>query len=504
MVHGSPTDFNSAAAGVSAIVKRYPGVTALDGVSMRIAPGEVRALLGKNGAGKSTLIKMLTGVEIPDSGEVHIGGTKLGGGSDERNRRAFNLGVRTVYQELSLVPNLNVAENLFLGHWPASSGVIRNRRMHTEAGRVLEHLGFPIDTDLLVSSLSPAKRQMVEIARATMGEPRIVILDEPTSSLPADEVALVFEAVRRIAARGIAVLYVSHRMKEIRALATNATVMRDGAIVGTVNVSQTHIDEIVQMMLGKSVERRISSDYRRRGSEVLVVHAVARKPKLENVSFSLFKGEVLGISGLLGSGRTELLRIIAGVDHPDSGNIVFKGRPIDTMPYGKRISSGIAITPENRKEDGVFPLLGVDENIVMCDWSQVAGAGCINAGKVRNKTTETVRRMNVKTATNRTPIGFLSGGNQQKVVIGRWVYAGVSVLLLDEPTRGIDVEAKAQIYDLVRTLADEGKSLIFVSSEIEELPMVCDRVIVLRDGRIGAEFSAPNINTEKLMSASIH
>ena len=490
-------------AGVRSVVKRYPGVLALDDVSLGIAPGEVRALLGKNGAGKSTLIRMLTGAELPDSGDIHIGGRSLIGGAGERNRRAYGLGVRAVYQELSLAPNLNVAENMFLGRWPSSGTVIHRRRMHALSREILDHLGFPIDTDSPVSSLSPAQRQLVEIARSTMGEPKLVILDEPTSSLAAAEVQLVFEAVRRIAAKRIAVLYVSHRMKEIRELAAAATVMRDGAIVGTVEIDEADVHDIVAMMLGKTTKGSAAFIPGEGGRAILDVRDIVRKPKLEKVSFTLHEGEVLGIAGLLGAGRTELLRIIAGADRPDSGRIDFQGRMIDSLAYRKRIAAGIALTPENRKDDGVFSLLGVDENIVMCDWHQVAEAGVIDPRKVHEKTDEIVGRMNVKTAGNRTPLGTLSGGNQQKIVIGRWVYAGVSVLLLDEPTRGIDVEAKAQIYELVRNLAAEGKAVIFVSSEVEELPLVCDRVIVLRDGRIGAEFTAPDIDVEKLLSASI-
>ena len=494
---------NDEIAGVRAVVKRYPGVLALDNVSMSIAAGEVRALLGKNGAGKSTLIRMLTGAEVPDSGVIHIGGTSLAGGAEERNRSAYRLGVRAVYQELSLVPDLNVAENMFLGHWPSSGGVIRRRRMHALSREILDHLGFPLDTDRLVSTLPPARRQLVEIARATIGAPKLLILDEPTSSLAATEVELVFEAVRRVAAQGVAVLYVSHRMKEIRELAATATVMRDGAIVATVAVERADLHEIVTMMLGTTAKRTATLIPRERGAEMLAVEAIAREPKLEHVSLTLHRGEVLGIAGLLGSGRTELLRIIAGVDRPDAGSVRLEGRAIDALSYRQRTAAGIAITPENRKDDGVFPLLGVDENIVMCDWRQVAAAGVIDARKVDTKTDEIVQRMSVKTVTNRAPLGTLSGGNQQKIVIGRWVYAGASVLLLDEPTRGIDVEAKAQIYALVRALAAEGKAIVFVSSEIEELPVVCDRVVVLRDGCIGPELTAPNIGVEQLLSASI-
>ena len=491
------------AARVEQIHKFYPGVHALNNVDFTIKSGEVRALLGKNGAGKSTLIRMLTGVEIPDKGNVFIGDNKLTGSSILRTRKAAYFGLKPVYQELSLIPDMDVAENIFIGNWPQKAGIINHKCMTKVARRVLDELGFPINTKSLVSHLSPAHQQLVEIARAMMGEPKIVILDEPTSSLASEEVGLVFEAVRRMAAKGIAIIYVSHRMKEIRTLASTATIMRDGQVIDTVVVSQTSIEDIVKMMLGQTSERIIPIQRREQQQAILEVKHVKQRPKLKNISFRLHQGEVLGLAGLLGSGRTELLRIIAGIDKPDTGSITFNGKSVETCSYSRRIAMGIALTPEDRKNDGIFPLLGVDENIVMCDWSHIARGGILNKEKINKNTSETVERMNIKTAGNKTPINNLAGGNQQKVVIGRWIYAGSSILLLDEPTRGIDVGAKSQIYDLVRTIAEEGKSIIFVSSEIEELPLVCDRVLVLKDGEIGFEFKAPNIDVEQLMSASI-
>ena len=491
------------AARVTNVVKNYPGVLALNEASIDIKPGEVRALLGKNGAGKSTLIRMLTGAEIPDQGDVYVGETLITGSSVQRTRKAAENGLRAVYQELSLVAYMDVAENMYMGHWPKKGGIIDSGSMHREAQKIIDELGFPIQTDSLISNLSPAHQQLVEIARAMMGEPKIVILDEPTSSLATEEVELVFEAVRRIASKGIAVLYVSHRMKEIKAIASTATVMRDGSIIGTVNISDTDISKIVQMMLGKSQGATRLMEKRQTGDKVLEVSCISQFPKLKEVSFHLNKMEVLGIAGLLGSGRTELLRIISGIDKADSGDINLEGNNINNLPYVKRIEAGIAITPENRKDEGIFPLLGVDENIVLCDWSKVASGGVINRSSVGKNASDTVKNMNIKVSEVSNPIQTLSGGNQQKVVIGRWIYAGSDILLLDEPTRGIDVEAKAQIYEIVRNLAAEGKSIIFVSSEIEELPLVCDRVIVLREGKIDSEFIAPDIDVETLMSASI-
>jgi sugar transport system ATP-binding protein len=491
------------AAKVTQAFKRYPGVLALDDVSIEIAPGEVRALLGKNGAGKSTLIRLLTGAELPDEGQVEIGGRQLKASAEHRTRAASFLGVRAVYQELSLVPGMDVAENLFMGAWPGGLIGLDHRLMLREAEAALERLGIGIDPRQRVGALSPAQRQLVEIARAMMGEPRLVILDEPTSSLAAHEVELVFKAVRHVVSNGVAVLYVSHRMKEIRAIAHSATVMRDGRMIGTVPMADVETDEIVRMMLGRAAEERAVIEARPIGEPVLTVSDFALAPKLDGLDFDLRRGEVLGIAGLLGSGRTELLRAIAGIDSADGGTVALNGQSLEKIGYGARIARGIAITPENRKDDGIFPALGVDENIVLADSTQVSSSGIISWRKVKDAAQAIVNRMSVKTSDLKVPIVTLSGGNQQKVVIGRWIYAGASVLLLDEPTRGVDVEAKAQIYALVRSIAAEGKSVIFVSSEIEELPLVCDRVLVLRDGRFAAEFAAPNIDTDRLMAASL-
>ena len=499
---------NSALADIAAsahhVSRQYPGVLALDDVSIEIGVGEVRALLGKNGAGKSTLIRILTGAETPNAGKVRLGGVELDGGDAIRTRRAAQLGVRAVYQELSLVPGMEVAENMFLGVWPKAGGAISHREMHERAGQILKDLGFHIDPTAMVSELSPARRQLVEIARAMMEDARLVILDEPTSSLASDEVELVFEAVRRAAARGISVLYVSHRMKEIRAIASTATVMRDGRIIDTINVDETKTEAIVAMMLGKAAEKRPVARKREVGETLLEVRDLQVAPKIESASFVARSGEVLGIAGLLGSGRTELMRAIAGIDRPDHGEVLLRGVAMEGISYVGRIARGIAITPENRKDDGVFPLLGVDENIVLGDWKQVCRNGVVQAGRVRSAVVDVIERMSIKATRPDIPVGTLSGGNQQKVVIGRWIHAGASVLLLDEPTRGVDVEAKTQIYDLVRSVTAEGAAVIFVSSEVEELPLVCDRVLVLREGRIMDEFKSPNIDAETVLAACIN
>ncbi|WP_019998161.1 sugar ABC transporter ATP-binding protein [Aureimonas ureilytica] len=483
--------------------KRYPGVLALDDASFSVEPGEVRALLGKNGAGKSTLIRMLTGAETPDTGEVSVAGAPLGQAGSLRAAEAFGRGVRVVYQELSLVPGMSIAENLFLGRWPTSGGVVNHARMRAEAEEALRLLGLDLPATRLVEGLSPAERQLVEIARVLLGNPKLVILDEPTSSLAAAEADKVIEAVRRVAERGIGVIYVSHRMNEIRRIARSATIIRDGRIIDTVALAGADTREIVRLMLGAEAERGAALVSAVRDPVVLEVSDLALAPKLASVSFRLRQGEVLGIAGLLGAGRTELLQSVMGVRPPNAGRIQVDGADVGRPSYQDMKRRGFGYTPENRKDEGIVPLLGVDENTLATDFSAVSRGGILSARRMREATRAVIERLHVKAARTDTPIGTLSGGNQQKVVIGRWVHADSRILLLDEPTRGVDVEAKAQIYAIIRQLASEGRSIVFVSSEIEELPQVCDRVLVLRDGALQEEFTSPNIDQDALMAACI-
>lgn len=481
--------------------KRYPGVVALDNVDFTLSKGEVRALLGKNGAGKSTLIRMLTGSESPDSGEIWLNGTRLEGNDATLTRRAAELGVRAVYQELSLVEGLTVAENLCLGQWPRRNGMIDQGIMARQAREALAALGVDVPADALVDTLSPAQKQLVEIARVMKGQPQVVILDEPTSSLANAEVELVINAVKQMSALGVAVVYVSHRMEEIRRIASCATIMRDGQVAGDVTLESTTTQEIVSLMLGREhVDLPLVKSAELLTTPVLQVAQLRHPPKLHNINFTLHRGEVLGIAGLLGSGRSELLKAIIGLETFADGKITLNGANISHPQYTAMLKSGVGYTPENRKEAGIIPLLGVDENTVMTNRHKVSRRGVLNWQRIQELTAAVMGRMTVKAANTETAIGTLSGGNQQKVVIGRWVYAESEILLLDEPTRGVDIEAKQQIYRIVRELAAEGKSVIFISSEIEELPLVCDRILLLQNGEFTRELLAP-VNVDELMSA---
>jgi simple sugar transport system ATP-binding protein len=488
---------------IQGCTRQYPGVLALDNATFEVAAGEVRALLGKNGAGKSTLIRLLTGAEIPDRGTVAVDGEELRHTGSSRAQDAFDKGVRVVYQELSLVPGMTLAENLFLGRWPRKAGIIQYSDMEAEASEAMSRLGLDRAPNALVAALSPAERQLLEIARVLLGKPKLVILDEPTSSLAAAEADKVIAAVKRIASEGIAVIYVSHRMNEIRQIAHSATIMRDGRIIDTVDVKGADTREIVRLMLGSEASQAAALENRSQEKTVLEVRELTLAPKLTAVSFALRAGEVLGIAGLLGSGRTELLQAIMGVRRPDKGSVLVDGKAVQPGQYKRMISSGFGYTPESRKEEGIVPLLGVDENTLATNFASVSKRGILSSKLMADATRKVIERLHIKTARTDTPIGTLSGGNQQKVVIGRWVYANSRVLLLDEPTRGVDVEAKAQIYAIIRQLAAEGRSIVFVSSEIEELPLVCDRVLVLRDGALHEEFKSPNIDQDALMAACI-
>jgi simple sugar transport system ATP-binding protein len=489
--------------------KRYGAVRALDDVDFTVRQGEVRALLGKNGAGKSTLIRAIAGAEQLDAGTVTVRGTAISGPSP---RAVAALGVATVYQELSLVPSLSVADNLMLGQpWPRRVGVIDQAAVNRHARAALERLEVDVDPRALVGDLTVAEQQLVEIARALDRAPAVLVLDEPTSSLAVTEVRAVLDIVRRVAAEGVAVIYVSHRMDEIRQIADQATVMRDGKVVENLPVADSSTSTIIELMLGStSTSTSTSSTTVPRPSTTLsegrrialTVENLVRAPKLSGVSFALHDGEVLGIAGLLGSGRTELLRCIAGMDAPDSGRIVLDGVDCTGLPRPAMLSRGVAMTPENRKVEGIFPELGLDTNMLVSNWSPVTTAGLIHAPRVRSIARRLMDAMAVTAASPSSPITRLSGGNQQKAVLGRWLHAKARVLLLDEPTRGIDVEAKRQIYGLIRALAAQGHAIVFVSGELEELPAVCDRIVVLCDGVLTSEL-AGDTQPDRLVAAAL-
>lgn len=485
----------------SGISKSYGAVEALRGVDFSISRGEVRALLGKNGAGKSTLIRVLAGVEDADEGSLRINGRVLQGSGV---RSAKLLGVSTVYQELSLIPEMTVAENLFMSQWPQSFGILNQAEMLSRCQQILSEFGLDISPRARVAELSIAEQQLVEIARAVSSNPSLLILDEPTSSLGSEEVELVLSTVKSISERGVAVIYVSHRLAEIKKIADSVTVMRDGLVVANLSIAQASPSEIARTMLGKAnLEPASDMCPSPENAVAISVSAVSVGNKVRDVSFDVREGEVLGVAGLLGSGRTELLQALAGLRRVSDGEITTFG--VKTHNKGRKVTRrlGVGFTSEDRKADGIIPERGIDENLVMAAWKKVSSLGVISSSRFRQAVGKLIADLSIRAESPTMLIKNLSGGNQQKVVIGRQLHAGSRVLLLDEPTRGVDIEAKSQIYGLLRNLARKGDAVVFVSSEIEELALVADRVIVLSGGALVGVFDAPDFDTESLLVAAM-
>ena len=484
------------------VSKRYPGVIALDHVDFSLEAGEVRALLGKNGAGKSTLIKVLSGAITPDSGRILIDGTPVLMSSTSE---AFHHGIYTVYQEMSLIPSLSVAENIVLGRWKKKRlfGLLPSidyDAMRATARAALEQLDVHLDPDQIVSSLTIAQQQIVEIAKALSFNPRIFVLDEPTSSLASHEVESLHRIVRRLAEQGRAVIYVSHRLQEIPLIAHTVTVLRDGKSIGTMPIEEATPERIAQMMIGFDWQRVHRKKSETLGPVRLAVRNLTRKPLLHDISFEVRGVEVVGIAGLLGSGRTELLRAIFGLDPIDSGEIEVDGKRIGTPNPTTMKLLGLAMTPEDRKRQGLILSASVQNNMTLACLDRISQSGILKSAVEKQMVNDMVESISVKTPGINVPVGTLSGGNQQKVVIGNWLNTQPSVLMMDEPTRGIGIQAKEQIFELVRDLARRGLAVLFVSSEIEEVLDVCDRILVMKEGRITADMSPDDVELEQLLA----
>lgn len=463
--------------------KAYPGVLALDGVDFSLQPGEVRALLGKNGAGKSTLIKVLGGTERLNSGRFRVMGQDVQFRSPSDAIRA---GIATVHQELASIPEMTVAENISLGRWPHGRSGIDWKEVDEVAKRALAQLSVDVPINQPLGRLSLASAQLVEIARALSIGARLLVLDEPTSSLAVHEVDLLLDVVKRLSDTGIAIIYISHRMDEIERLASSVTVMRDGRNVGTLAAGEATNERVVELMVGEALEEAptpLQQVSTHEGEVVLEVSNVQVPGRVFGADLSVRAGEVVGIAGLLGSGRTELLRSIVGAQARATATVKIRGRRLTRRSIASTRAAGIVMTPEDRRGEGAITMLGIDENLVMSSWGRVSAGGVIRKKQVQSLVDASIRDLRVKAARPTDAMATLSGGNQQKVVIGKALNTQPSVLLLDEPTRGVDVEAKQQIYLIVRQLAHDGLAVVVVSSETEELLEVCDRVVVMRNGR---------------------
>jgi ribose transport system ATP-binding protein len=482
------------------IQRHFPGVQALKGVDFRVAVGEIHALLGENGAGKSTLMKILAGAERKDEGRILLDGqeVRIGGPTD-----ALTHGIATVYQETSLAPHLSVAENLFIGRLPTTTpGVVDWRGLRREASEVLERLGIQLPLRARVSELTIAQQQMTEIAKALSHQVKVLVLDEPTSALTETEVRELFRVLRDLRAQGVAIIYISHTIEEILELCDRVTVLRDGELVGEREVGRTSADELVRLMVGRPLVEMFPKEATAPGDELLRVEKLSVRGKQTEVSFSVHAGEVLGFAGLLGSGRTTLMRAIIGAIPTDSGTIYRAGRPVRIRNPQAAINHSIGYLSDDRRRSGFAGLLSVADNLTLASLPQFSRAGILKRGQERRSAEGIVRALRIITPSLDQRVALLSGGNQQKTVLGKWVTAGVEVLILDEPTRGIDVGAKVEIYRLINRLAKQGTAVILLSSYLPEVLGMSDRILVMRRGAIVAEFKRGEATQEDLMFAA--
>ena len=485
------------------ISKAFPGVQALSNVDFTARRGEVVALIGENGAGKSTLMKVLGGVYRSDEGRIVLRGEEV----DFRSPHdAQEKGVSTIYQELNLTSNQTVAENIFLGRQPKLPGLLGTfglvDRKAERAGALehLQHLGVPINPRALISDLSVAKQQLVEIAKALSFHSDILIMDEPTAALPEEEVHRLFTLIRSLKEQGLAIIFVSHRLEEVMEIADRVVVLRDGQLVGDVPIDEVTVQEIIHMMVGRTITDFYVKDQIAPGEVVLEVRGLSRAGVLSDINFKIRAGEIVGLGGLIGAGRTETARAIFGVDHIDGGQVFVDGKPVRITSARSAIQHGIGYVPEDRKEQGLILIMAVRENISLAKLPDMTDWGWIKRGEVNHLAVSMVDQLQIRTPSLSQPVMYLSGGNQQKVVVSKWLALNPRVLILDEPTRGVDVGAKAEIHNLINQLAKEGIAVLLISSELPELLGMSDRVLVMCRGQIAGELQRDDFSQEAVIA----
>jgi ribose transport system ATP-binding protein len=495
---------------MTGIRKAFPGVVALDGVDLTLQAGEVHMLLGENGAGKSTLMKILSGAYRKDSGEIRMHGRAV---EIQSPRDALGRGIRVIYQELNLVPQLSVAENIFLGDAPTHAGGFINwRALSEKTTRLLAELGLNLDARTPLYRLSLAQRQLVEIAKALRGtgsripdpgsrQASILVMDEPTSALTSREVDQLFLLIGTLVQRGVAVVYITHRLDEVYRIGKRVTVLRDGRHVATSLLAEVTVDGLVRLMANRDLTEHFPKRRVEPGAELLRVEGLGRTGVLHDIRFSVRAGEVVGIAGLLGAGRSELARVLAGADRAHSGRIICKDADVVFRHPADAIRKGIGLLPEDRKADGLVAGLTVARNIALPHGRMLARGGFLPGGCETALAEPVVKDLRVK-ATPYQEVRLLSGGNQQKVVLGKWLAGDARILIFDEPTRGVDVGAKVEIYNLMNKLTAEGAGIIMISSELPELLGMSDRILVMRGGRITATFDAPTASQEQILAAA--
>jgi ribose transport system ATP-binding protein len=485
------------------ITKAFPGVQALSDVDMDVRRAEVHGLLGENGAGKSTLIKILTGAIRPDRGEIHFEGKRL---EPLDPRASLRLGIACIYQELNLIPHLTVAENIFLGRelrLLPRTPVLDRAAMRALTAKLLEELGLDLEPGRKVGSLGIGHQQMVEICKAVSTDARLIIMDEPTSSLSSKEAEDLFRIIARLKAKGVTTLYISHHLEEAKRLCSSATILRDGRKVADLEMAGTTIDRIIREMVGREITDQYPKVKAQVGAEALAVEHLGRRGKLHDISFKVHAGEVLGFAGLVGSGRTELVRAIVGADPMDEGRVRVFGREVRIRTPCDAIEQGIALLTEDRKDQGLILIQDVAFNSTLVCLRQYARCGVLSPRRTRAVAERLVKDLSIRPPDVGRPVGKLSGGNQQKVVIAKWLSSRARIFIFDEPTRGIDVGAKVEVYNLINKLVAEGAAVVIVCSDLPEVLGMADRILVMHEGRISGEFSREEATQEKIMYASV-
>jgi ribose transport system ATP-binding protein len=482
------------------ITKKFPGVLALDNVSLNIERGKILALVGENGAGKTTLMKVLSGVFKMDSGEIKLDGKKI---KIANPLASQNHGISIIYQDLNLMLNMDIAENIFIGREQRAGFYIKKTKMHEDAKELLEKVGLDLSTKTLVKDLSTAQKQMVEVAKALSFKARVIIMDEPTSSLTESETKILFKIIKALKKNNVAVVFISHRLNEIFEIADEVAVLRDGQMVGSLKKEEMTNDTIIRMMVGRELKDIYAKLPVKIGETILEVKNLGTKGFLKDINFTLKKGEILGFSGLVGAGRSEVMRAVFGIDKKETGEIFIDGKETEIQSTVDSLKNGIGFLPEDRKEQGLILGMEVKENITLAALNLLSKMKIIDKKKEVNVALSYINKLSIKTPSVEHKISSLSGGNQQKVVVAKWIATEPKILILDEPTRGIDVGAKKEIHLLMSKLAQQGVAIIMISSELPEILGMSDRIVVMHEGRIKGELSIKEASQLKIMDIAI-
>lgn len=481
------------------ISKAFNGNPVLKDVHFSLRTGEVHALMGENGAGKSTLMKILTGVYQRDTGRIRIDGKEI---NFKSAKEAESYGVTFIHQELNILPNLTVAENMFLGKdlTYGKTGIVKEKEMNKAAEQQLESLGIHLKGSTLAGDLSVGHQQMIEIAKALMTQAKVIIMDEPTAALTDREIEILFKVVNKLRKEGISFVYISHRMEEIFAICDTITILRDGEYVGTRIIKETSFDEVVNMMVGRSIGERYPKRMAQIGDILLEVKGATKRNAFHDISFEVRKGEVLGVAGLMGAGRTEIMKAIFGYEKLDAGTIFIDGQPVKIKNPMDAIRHGIAFITEDRKSEGLILDFSINENLTLPNLKRISKRSIIQKSEETEFTKTMMKRLNVKAANSQQAVKLLSGGNQQKVVLAKWLGTNPKILILDEPTRGVDVGAKKEIYSIINDLTEQGVSIIMVSSELPEILGMSDRVLIIHEGHVGGVLDKDEATQESIMA----